>query len=206
VDLDALASPLLVVDVAGAIRDHGLGFIIAAGYVGIITSILWWMLHVPKVGDVGQHVSRVTREAGRFQRIVVPIQGDVFSGRLVALASQMARFRGARMDVIYIVEVPLQFPIDAVSEEQKRQADEAFLRAEKIAAQYDVRINKHLHRARQAGPSIVQYVRDTNADLLLMGDAPKLNHRGTRYARSVEYVFENAPCEVIIDRPPMDGQ
>lgn len=196
--------PLFIAGVGSAVRDHVLGFAIALVYVTVIGSILWWMLHVPKVGDVGQQVNRVTREAGRFQRIVVPIQGDVFSGRLVALASQMAKFRGARMDVIYVVEVPLQFPIDAVSEEQQRQADEAFLRAEKIARQYDVRVNKHLHRARQAGPTIVQYVRDTKADLLLMGDAPKQNRRGTRYARSVEYVFENAPCEVIIDRPPFE--
>lgn len=200
-----VAVTLLASDVAGAVRDHALGFVVASVYVVTIGSILWWMLHVPKVGDVGQQASRVTREAGRFQRIVVPIQGDVFSARLVALASQMAKFRGARLDVIYVVEVPLQFPIDAVSEEQQHQADEAFLRAEKIAAQYDVRINKKMHRARQAGPTIVQYVETTQADLLLMGDAPKQNRRGTRYARSVEYVFENAPCEVIIDRPPFDA-
>jgi len=31
------------------------------------------------------------------------------------------------------------------------------------------------------------------------------NRRGTRFARSVEYVFEHAPCEVIIDRPQMEG-
>jgi nucleotide-binding universal stress UspA family protein len=192
-------------DVAGSIREHALGFVIALGYVTIIGSIIWWMLHIPKAGDVGQQASRVTREAGRFQRIVVPIQGDVFSARLVALASQMARFRGARMDVMYVVEVPLQFPINAVSEDEQHQADQAFLRAEKIAAQYDVRISKHLHRARQAGPTIVEYVRETNADLLLMGDVPKQNRRGTRYARSVEYVLENAPCEVIIDRPPFDA-
>jgi nucleotide-binding universal stress UspA family protein len=199
-----VSSAVLAADVAGALRGHALGFAIAIAYVTTIGSILWWMLHVPKAGDVGQQASRVTRAAGRFQRIVVPIQGDVFSSRLVALASQMAKFRGARMDVIYVVEVPLQFPIDAVSDEQQRQANEAFLRAEKIARQYDVRISKHLHRARQAGPTIVEYVRDTNADLLLMGDAPKQNRRGTRFARSVEYVFENAPCEVIIDRPPFE--
>jgi nucleotide-binding universal stress UspA family protein len=58
--------------------------------------------------------------------------------------------------------------------------------------------------ARYAGPSIVQYARENNADLLLMGDIPNPNRRGTRYARSVEYVFEHAPCEVLIDRPPME--
>jgi len=182
-----------------------LGALLAVAYVTTISSILWWMLHVPKAGDIEQHVRRVQREAGRFARIVVPIQGDFVSDRLVALASQMAKFRGASMDVLYVIEVPLHLPIDAVSEEQERAANDAFGRAAKIAAKYDVRINRRLHRARQAGPSIVQYAADNRADLLLMGDVPKSNRRGTRYARSVEYVFENAPCEVIIDRPPMDA-
>jgi nucleotide-binding universal stress UspA family protein len=186
------------------ILDHVVGGIIALVYVSIITGIIWWMLHVPKAGDVGQHVNRIQREAGRFARIVVPVQGDVVSDRLVALASQMAKYRGARMDVLYVIEVPLSFPIDAVSEEQQRFAEETFSRAAKIAERYDVKISKRVQRARQAGPSIVQYARDNGADLLLMGDVPKQNHRGTRYARSVEYVFENAPCEVIIDRPPME--
>lgn len=195
---------VLTVDLAGSIRGHILGVVIALAYVSTITSILWWMLHIPKVGDVAQHVSRIEREARQFARIVVPVQGDFLSDRLVALASQMAKFRGARMDVLYVIEVPLQFPIDAVSEKQQEEAEAAFLKAAKIAQRYDVKINKRLQRARQAGPSIVQYVRDTGADLLLMGDVPKQNHRGTRYARSVEYVFENAPCEVIIDRPPVE--
>ncbi|GAC1444954.1 MAG: universal stress protein [Chloroflexota bacterium] len=181
-----------------------LGVIIALTYVSTISSILWWMLHVPKVGDVRQHVDRIQRESSRFARILVPVQGDVVSDRLVALASQMAKFRGARMDVLYIVEVPLQFPIDAVSEEEQRLATATFERAARIANKYDVKISKSIHRARQAGPSIVQYARDHNADVLMMGDVPKSNRRGTRYARSVEYVFENAPCEVIIDRPPME--
>lgn len=181
-----------------------LGVFLAMSYVTVISSILWWMLHVPKLGDVAQHVSRIEREAGRFARIVVPVQGDFLSDRLVALASQMAKFRGARMDVLYVVEVPLQFPIDAVTEEQQHNADEAFTKAQKIAARYDVKINRRLQRARQAGPSIVKYAQDNAADLVLIGDVPKQNRRGTRYARSVEYVFENAPCEVIIDRPPME--
>jgi nucleotide-binding universal stress UspA family protein len=181
-----------------------IGAIIALVYVTTISSILWWMLHIPKVGDIEQHVRRIQREAGRFARIVVPIQGDTVSDRLVALASQMAKFRGATMDVLYVVEVPLQLPLDAVSEDQHRAAEEAFSRAAKIAGRYDVKISRRMHRARQAGPSIVQYAAENHADLLLMGDVPKSNRRGTRYARSVEYVFENAPCEVIIDRPPME--
>lgn len=180
------------------------GAVIAVVYASAISSILWWMLHVPEAGDIEQHVKRIQREAGRFARIVVPVQGTEVSDRLVALASQMAKYRGATMDVLYVVEVPLQLPLDAETAQQRTDAEATFARAEKIAARYDVTIQKHVQRARQAGPAIVQYASDHNADMLLLGDMPKSNRRGTQYARSVEYVFENAPCEVIIDRPPRE--
>jgi nucleotide-binding universal stress UspA family protein len=178
-----------------------LGAVIALAYVSTIGSILWWMLHPPPTGDVEQHVRRVTREASRFARVLVPVQGDVLSDRLVALASQMAKFRGATLDVLYVIEVPLALPITAEMVDQQQLASDSFSRASKIADKYDVRINRHVERARQAGPGIVQYARQNNTDLLLMGDLPKANRRGTRYARTVEYVFENAPCDVIIHRP-----
>ena len=180
-----------------------LGAVIAVGYVAAISSILWWMLHIPAAGGVEQHVARVAREESKFKRIVVPVQGDALSDRLIALASQMARFRGARMDVLYIVEVPFQFPISAISSEQRERADETFEREERIARKYDVGVSRHIESARQAGPAIVRYATETGTDLLMMADVPKQNRRGTQYARSVEYVFENAPFEVILDRPAM---
>lgn len=182
-----------------------LGAVIALVYVGVISSILWWMLHIPSAGNIESHVRRIQREQSRFAHIVVPVQGDSYSDRLVALASQMARYRGASMDVLYVAEVPQTLPLTAVSEEQRARADQAFTRAEKIAHKYDVKISKRLQAARHAGASIVQYAQQTNCDLLLLSDVPKSNRRGTRYARSVEYVFEHAPCEVIIDRPPLDA-
>ena len=180
------------------------GVVIGIVYIATIAGILRWMLSVPKVGDVEQYARRVTRQASQFQRIVVPVQGDVVSDRLVALASQMSKFRGASMDVLYVIEVPLQLPITADMSDQERCAQDAFTKAEKIANRYDVKINKRIERARQAGPAIVGYAQQASADLLLMGDVPKRNRRGTKFARSVEYVFENAPCEVLIDRPQME--
>jgi nucleotide-binding universal stress UspA family protein len=181
-----------------------IGAIVGIVYVVCIVSILWWMLHLPQAGGIEQQVKRVHREAGRFSRIVVPILGDFVSLHLVALASQMAKYRGASMDVVYVVEVPLQLPLDAVSQTEMERAEQSFEQAERIASRYDVQVNRHLERARQAGPTIVQYARENDVDVLLMGAVPKTNRRGTRYARSVEYVLENAPCEVIIRRPPME--
>ena len=131
------------------IADHILGAFVALIYVAIIGSIIWWMLHVPKVGDVEQHARRIIRQEGRFKRIVVPVQGDVLSDRLVALGSQMARFRGASMEVLYVIEVPLTLPLGATMDDQERQARDAFLRASRITDKYDVRITTRVERARK---------------------------------------------------------
>jgi nucleotide-binding universal stress UspA family protein len=108
------------------------------------------------------------------------------------------------MEVLYVIEVPYTLPITAEMQDQENHAQEAFRRAGKIAGRYGVTITKRIERARQVGPGIVQYARQHGAELLLMGDMPKSNRRGTRYARSVEYVFEHAPCDVIIHRPQME--
>lgn len=180
-----------------------IGVISAVVYATVISSILWWMLHIPGVGDIESHISRIKREEERFAHIVVPVQGDVLSERLIALASQMARYRGATLDVVYVTEVPLTLPLSAMTEEEGRRADEAFILAERIAARYDVRINKRVQKARQAGPAIVQYARENNADFVLMAGTASPGRRTGRYARSVEYVLEHALSEVIIDRPPL---
>lgn len=180
-----------------------LGAVVAAVYAGSIGSILWWMLHPPQAQGVAQVAKRVTREESRFSRILVPIQGDDLSNRLVNLGSQMAKYRGASMDVLYVIEVPLTLPISADMGNHDELASKAFAQASKIAQRYGVKINQHVERARQAGPGIVQYARQNEVDLLLMGDVPKSNRRGTKYARTVEYVFENAACDVIIHRPEM---
>lgn len=181
-----------------------LGPVLAVIYALVISSILWWMLHIPEAGSIEQHVNRMVREAEGFARIVVPVQGDVVSDRLVALASQMAKFRGAHMDLLYVIEVPLQLPITASMTNEEAAARVVLKKAAKIAARYDVTINAQIERARQAGPAIVRYVQQAGADVCLMGDTPNRNKRGTRFARTVEYVFENAPCEVILDRPATD--
>jgi len=191
---------LVIVEGSSAI-----GILVAAVYATVIGSILWWMLHVPSVGDIETHISRIKREEERFAHIVVPVQGEVLSERLIALASQMARYRGATLDIVYVTEVPLTLPLSAMTEEESRRADQAFELAARIAARYDVRINKRVQKARQAGPAIVQYARENNADFVLMAGTATNGRRPSHYARSVEYVLAHALSEVIIDRPPLEA-
>jgi nucleotide-binding universal stress UspA family protein len=50
-------------------------------------------------------------------------------------------------------------------------------------------------------PGIVQYARDHQYDVILMGHQLSSPSGTTAFTRSVEYVLQHAPSEVIIDRP-----
>lgn len=178
-----------------------IGIALGCIYVVVISSILWWMLHIPAAGGAEQKVARAVREATTFARILVPVQGGALSDRMVALGCQMAKYRHAEITLLYVIEVPLTLPSDASMPNDERQASEAFERATRIADRYGVTMRTETLKTRQAGPGIVQAVRNGRYDVVLMGDVPRRTRGGTEFARTVEYVHEHAPSEVLIYRP-----
>jgi len=181
------------------------GIVLGCTYVAVIGSILWWMLHIPVAGGAEQKAARVVREAAAFARILVPVQGGRISDKMVALACQMARYRHAEITMLYVIEVPLTLPADASMPSDEEQAVEAFERATRIADRYGVSMKTEMYKTRQAGPGVVQFVRNGRYDVVLMGDVPLRTRTGTEFARTVEYIHEHAPCEVLIYRPAPEG-
>jgi nucleotide-binding universal stress UspA family protein len=195
---------MALIDVATApVVLSPIGIIIGCAYAILIASILWWMLHVPPAGGPEQKAARIIREAGAYARILVPVQGNALSDRMVAFGCQMAKYRDAELTVLYVIEVPPILPLDAAMPDEDRGAAEAFERARKIADRYNVKVNTAVLKTRRAGPGIVQYARDHQYDVILMGHQPSLTGGTTAFTRSVEYVLQHAPSEVIIDRPAM---
>jgi nucleotide-binding universal stress UspA family protein len=182
-----------------------IGIVLGSVYVVVISSILWWMLHIPVAGGTQQKVARAVREAAAFARILVPVQAGRLSDKMVALACQMARYRHAEITLLYVIEVPLTLPGDASMPNDERQAAESFERATKIADRYGVTMRTEILKTRQAGPGVVQFARNGRYDVILMGDIPRKTRSGTEFARTVEYTFEHAPSEVLIYRPAPEG-
>jgi Universal stress protein family len=60
-------------------------------------------------------------------------------------------------------------------------------------------VNKHVVKARNAGPAIVREAEIHAADLILMANTP-IRVRGNiqQIHPAVDYVMKNAPCEVLI--------
>ena len=180
-----------------------IGAIIAVAFVASRAVIILWMLHVPEQTPTSLRVAKAVRQTTRANRILVPVQGTALSDRMVALGSQMAKARGAQIEVFYVIEVPWTLPLNAHLTDAENVAREELERATRIAERYDVRLETHVLNAREAGRAIVEEATTTGADIILMGDVPQ-PRGGTRFSDTTSYVFLHAPCEVIIDRPALD--
>lgn len=177
------------------------GILLGTVYVVTIISILVWMLKLPAAGGKEQKVARTIRESKAFARILVPVQGGRIFDKMVALACQMARYRDAEISLLYVIEVPLTLPGDAAMPRDEEMASEAFERATAIADRFGVTMLTEVYKTRQAGPGVVQYARLGRFDVVLMGDMPRPTRGGTEFARTVEYIYQHAPAEVLIYRP-----
>jgi APA family basic amino acid/polyamine antiporter len=123
---------------------------------------------------------------------------------------------GARLDVIYVVEVPLTVPLDSkLPPEREQKAREALERAKQVGEEYEsVEVHTALVPARSVGSGIVEMARRTGAEAIVMGGEPPTKIRGgailggigaarpDEVGAATEYVLKKAPCRVLLTAPP----
>jgi APA family basic amino acid/polyamine antiporter len=120
-----------------------------------------------------------------------------------------------RLEVIYVVAVPLTLPLDAPpSPDQMEIANAALARAQEVGGEYEtVEVATSVVRARSIGAGIVQAARERNVELIVMGGEPPTRVRGgailggrggarpDEIGPVTEYVLRKAPCRVLITAP-----
>jgi len=159
-----------------------------------------------------------------FRNILVPVFGsklddDIVStaGRLAAAEQEQAEGEEeARVDLVYVIEVPLTLPLDAeLPPEREEEARRALQRASDVAEEYeDVKVATEVIRARGIGPGIVAAARGSGAEAIVIGGEPPSKIRGgarlggigaakpAEVGAATEYVLKKAPCRVLLTAPP----
>ncbi len=164
-----------------------------------------------------------------FGRILVPIFGTELDDDIVGTAGRLAVAdedtddeAGARMDVVYVVDVPMTLPLDAnLPAEREQEARRALARAKEVGEEYDsVEVRTEIVPARSIGAGIVEMARRTGAEAIVMGGEPPTKVRGgailggkgtarpDEVGAATEYVLKKAPCRVLLTAPPApsDGE
>jgi basic amino acid/polyamine antiporter, APA family len=160
-----------------------------------------------------------------FRRILVPVFGTELDDDIVSTAGRLAaaeqeesdgNLDNARLELVYVIEVPLTLPLDAeLPPEREEEARRALERAREIGDEYeDVMVNAELVRAREAGAGIVEAARRGGAEAIVIGGEPPTKIRGgatlggigaakpDEIGAATEYVLKKAPCRVLLTAPP----
>jgi APA family basic amino acid/polyamine antiporter len=159
-----------------------------------------------------------------FRNILVPVFGTKLDDDIVATAGRLAAAESedgdeageSRLEVVYVIEVPLTLPLDAkLPAEREDAARRALERAREVGEEYaDVDVGTEVIRARKVGAGILEAARRSGAEAIVIGGEPPTKIRGgamiggigaakpAEIGAATEYVLKKAPCRVLLTAPP----
>jgi len=165
---------------------------------------------------------RIAVESGD---ILVPVFGtklddDIVgtAGRLAAAAERPGEM-APRLEVVYVIDLPLTVPLDSPPPpDRAAAANSALERAQQVGEEYEtVEVHPSVIRARSVGTGIVEAARDRDVEMIVMGAEPPTRIRGGAVLGGIggsrpaeigpvtEYVLRRAPCRVLVTAPATDG-
>jgi APA family basic amino acid/polyamine antiporter len=165
-------------------------------------------------------------EVAEYGEILVPVFGTKLDDDIVGTAGRLADAADEpgeerpKLEVIYVVDLPLTVPLDSPPPRERMDvANRALERALEVGHEYEtVDVNISVVRARTVGAGIVNAARDRGVDVIVMGGEPPTRILGGAVLGGVggarpaeigpvtEYVLKKAPCRVLVTAPVSDGR
>jgi APA family basic amino acid/polyamine antiporter len=133
-----------------------------------------------------------------FSRILVPMKLGDIGEEMIATAVKLAQERGASVEALHVIRVPLDLPLDAELLDEEEAAEASLAEAKLLGADHGVNVEGRTVRARSIGQAIVQEAQDQGADLIVLGSAPRWRRQSRFFSPTVDYVLKKAPSEVLI--------
>ena len=133
-----------------------------------------------------------------FARILVPMKLGEIGEEMVATAVRLAQERGATVEALYVLKVPLDTPLDDPLYDLEEQAAASLAEAHALGAEHGVAVTGRTLRARAIGEAIVQAADESDADLIVLGSSPRWRRQSRFFSPTVDYVLRKANAEVLI--------
>ncbi|MCS7222989.1 MAG: universal stress protein [Armatimonadetes bacterium] len=193
------------------LNPHPLGVLIALSFVIILLVTIAWMLRVPQ--PLQQLAARAVFSVEQARQVIVPIldlsywradlESAYYTERAVELACRLVRNQEATIGLVYVVEMPRSLSLDApLPEVQEQKMREALENARQIVRRHGLNWREEIRRCREADQGIRQAAQESQADLIVLGAAAGDRGFIGKFARIVDPLLRNPPCEVLIDSLP----
>jgi APA family basic amino acid/polyamine antiporter len=133
-----------------------------------------------------------------YKRILVPMKLGPIGEEMIATAVALAKDRGASVDAVFVILVPLEYPLDAPLHDREEQAAASLAEAVLLGEENGVRVEPVSVRARSISSAIVAQAAERGADLIVLGSSPRWRRQSAFFSPTVESVLRTAPCEVLV--------
>jgi CIC family chloride channel protein len=133
-----------------------------------------------------------------FERLLVPMKLGPIGEEMVATAVALATERGAEVDALFVIVVPLDRELDAPLYELEEQAAASLAEAVLLGEEHGVRVEPITVRSRALGRAIVDEAGERGSDLIVLGSSPRWRRQSAFFSPTVDYVLREAPCEVLV--------
>ena len=139
-----------------------------------------------------------------YDQILVPIVGSRISDEMMVLGCQLATEKKSSIHALYVIEVPINLPLDAPLEQERQRAARALKAAGVIASQFKVKLTPVVVTGRNTGRAIVEEATRRRSEVIILGTARKRRIADGVFGGTVDYVLQHAPCEVLVNLVPRD--
>jgi APA family basic amino acid/polyamine antiporter len=133
-----------------------------------------------------------------FSRILVPMKLGEIGEEMIATAVKLAQERGASVEALHVIRVPLDKPLDAELLDEEAAAASSLAEAAMLGVDHGVKVEGRAVRARAIGEAIVQAAEESGADLIVLGSSPRWRRQSRFFSPTVDYVLRKAPAEVLV--------
>ena len=133
-----------------------------------------------------------------YKRVLVPMKLGAIGEEMVATAVALAKERGASVDAVFVIQVPLGHALDAPLHDLEEQAAASLAEAVLLGDENGVRVQPVSVRARSIGRAIVEQATERGADLIVLGSSPRWRRQSTFFSPTVDYVLRHAQSEVLV--------
>jgi basic amino acid/polyamine antiporter, APA family len=141
---------------------------------------------------------RVIEPPVTFQKILVPMKLGIIGEEMLATAIKLASDHGAEVQALHVIRVPLEQSLEGEMLDEEERAEASIAEAKLLGAEHGVLVEGVTIRARAIGHAIVARAEETDADLIVLGSAPRWRRQSRFFSPTVDYVLRRAPCEVLI--------
>jgi nucleotide-binding universal stress UspA family protein len=122
----------------------------------------------------------------------------IIGEEMLATAIRLATEPDAQVHALHVIRVPLEQPLDCELIDEEERAEASLAEAKLLGADHGVTVEGVTVRARSIGAAILERAIEWDADLIVLGSAPRWRRQSRFFSPTVDYVLRKAPCEVLI--------